>query len=105
MVYPLSVIMRRVHSEQWASYSGHANDTYIDDMRAKFNASLDPNEQKDIVRQTNDYELAQHYTVKLLPQVQFAIHQPWLKGYSGEVVTSDMDGFHMPRLWIDSSLK
>jgi peptide/nickel transport system substrate-binding protein len=66
-----------------------------------------------IVVKANQYMAEQHWSISLLTPNFFALYQPWLKGYSGQVFSISAGGgigplyfgFYTSRFWIDTNLK
>ena len=78
--------------------------------KAKAASSLD--QLKQVLREANEYAARQHYVVSLLHPKQYALCQPWLKGYNAQVHAVWMGsggpsllGFYAARFWIDQKLK
>jgi hypothetical protein len=78
--------------------------------KAKAASSLD--QLKQVLREANEYAARQHYVVSLLHPKQYALCQPWLKGYNAQVHAVWMGsggpsllGFYAARYWIDRNLK
>ena len=70
------------------------------------------NDTKKVVGDANEYVSEQHYVVSLLHPKQYALCQPWLKGYHAQVHAVWMGsggpsllGFYAARFWIDQNLK
>ncbi len=80
-------------------------DPVFDKMVDRVAASLDLKEQKRLVREADDYCVAQQWSANLLRVVNFIVYQPWLKGYWGQasqgIGTSVALGADLARLWID----
>jgi ABC-type transport system substrate-binding protein len=78
--------------------------------KAKGATSLD--HLKEILKEANEYVAQQHFVVSLLHPVQYALCQPWVKGYNAQVHSVWMGsggpsllGFYGARFWIDQNLK
>ena len=78
--------------------------------KAKAASSLD--QLKQVLREANEYAARQHYVVSLLHPKQYALCQPWLKGYNAQVHAVWMGsggpsllGFYAARYWIDQNQK
>jgi peptide/nickel transport system substrate-binding protein len=80
------------------------NDPVYDEILDRFNASLDREEAKRLVKEADDYAIRQHWSVVVVPRVTYNIWQPWLKGYSGELMQWNWQYWYS-RLWIDQDLK
>ena len=63
------------------------------------------------LRDSNEYVARQHFVISLLTPMQYALYQPWLKGYNGQDnAISGPAGpqllfFYPARFWIDQKLK
>ena len=94
----------------WANVS----DPKWDAMRTEAIAATTTiaNAQK-IVINANEYMARQHWSISLLTPNYFALYQPWLKGYNGQVFSVSAGGgigplyfgFYTSRFWIDTNLK
>ena len=78
--------------------------------KAKAATSLD--QLKQVLKEANEYVARQHFVVSLLHPMQYALCQPWLKGYNAQVHSLWMGsggpsllGFYGARFWIDQNLK
>jgi hypothetical protein len=68
-------------------------------------ACLDANQLVKLIKEADAYATAQHWVVNLFPTVTYNINQPWLKGYSGELMHWGGHDHYFARFWIDQSLK
>jgi ABC-type transport system substrate-binding protein len=68
-------------------------------------------EIKKLLRDCNEHVTRQHYLVSLLQPIEYALYQPWLKGYTGQIDSiSAAAGPHRlfyygARFWVDQNLK
>lgn len=60
------------------------NDPVFDELYSRAQASLDPAEQQRLIKQADDYAIAQQWVLPLPPKRSYSAYQAWLKGYSGE---------------------
>ena len=66
---------------------------------------------KQILRDCNEYVARQHFDISLLQPMEYALYQPWLKGYNGQHSSisgssgPQILGFYASRFWIDRKLK
>ena len=106
LAYPPSIIISRRVTTSTANLTQN-NDAKYDAMVAKFLASTDAEEQRQILVQANDYALAQHWAVNILPTVNYVMYQPWFKGFSGEIAAATVttSGPDAARFWIDQKVK
>ena len=87
------------------------SDPVYDDFYAKAMVTTSADEIKQILRDCNEYVARQHFDISLLTPMQYALYQPWLKGYNGQHSSiSGPDGpqllfFYPARFWIDQQLK
>jgi peptide/nickel transport system substrate-binding protein len=82
-------------------------DTEYDSIYEKYNNSTS-DEVARLCVAADKYSLEQHWVINSFPIVNFAIYQPYLKGFSGEYVAdfaSWDQGFYFTRMWVDQTLK
>ncbi len=82
-------------------------DATYDDLFAQINAAADPAEMQELVAEAFLYALSQHWMVPIVSSTtQCVAWQPWIKGYSGEVLANaDWAAALRARVWIDQSLQ
>ena len=102
LTFPPSRVLTRRYSKHVSNYTFN-NDAAFDKMYEDLIASATVEEMRLITVEANDYAIAQHWSINILPTVVFAVYEPWYKGYSGEL--SDRGGFYDSKCWIDQSLK
>jgi peptide/nickel transport system substrate-binding protein len=84
----------------------NVNDEDYDALVYKFNNATTMDEAAKCVQQADKYVLEKHWHVVTVPKPTFIVCQPYLKGYSGEVIQESWnDWFHLTRIWIDQDLK
>ena len=69
-------------------------------------ATSDLEEQQRLVREMGMYAIEKHWQIWGPESPQFNGHQPWIKGYNGEITLGA--GWYnpmMPYVWIDSEMK
>jgi peptide/nickel transport system substrate-binding protein len=81
------------------------SDAGYDALVAEFRTVTDEAEAQRVVREADRYYLEHHWTVNLFPLVNYNIWQPYLKGYSGELIFVFQQYWYWARLWIDQDLK
>jgi len=102
-VPPVAALAHRT-STHYVHGSTNIEDLFMDELYYKANVSLDEEEQMALVREADCYIIKQQWTVNLLPELIFNIHQPWIKRYPQ--ITSSIPMTHRAsRLWIDQGLK
>ena len=68
-------------------------------------------EIKKLLRDCNEHVARQHYLVSLLQPIEYAMYQPWFKGYTGQFDSiSGAAGphrlfYYLARFWIDQNMK
>lgn len=97
---PVNRVLNRRTSNGSFNYPGVA-DPVFDQLCNEYYASMDPDEKVGILRDIDDYAISQHWVLVLLPDNLFNINQPWLKGYSGEIMIDQL----FSHMWIDQELK
>jgi hypothetical protein len=88
------------------------SDPVIDAFYPKAMATTNEEELKQILRDMNERVARQHFAVSLLPPLDYALCQPWLKGYHCQIHSIWMGiggpsrlSFYGARFWIDQKLK
>ncbi len=88
------------------------NDPVYDSFYKQGLAASGEEETKKILRAMNERVARQHYATCLLQPAEYALCQPWLKGYSGQIHSVWMGiggpsrlSLYGARFWIDHNLK
>ncbi len=81
------------------------NNPVFEKMYSDIVACLDATQLVKLIKEADAYATAQHWVVNLFPTVTYNINQPWLKGYSGELMHWGGHDHYFARFWIDQSLK
>jgi peptide/nickel transport system substrate-binding protein len=88
------------------------SDPVFDAFNPKAKAATRLDQLKQVLKEANEYVARQHFVVSLLHPMQYALCQPWLKGYNAQVHSVWMGsggpsllGFYGARFWIDQNLK
>ena len=88
------------------------SDPVIDGFYPKAMAAASEEELKQIMRDMNERVARQHFAISLLQPMEYALCQPWLKGYHGQIHSIWMGiggpsrlSFYGARFWIDQKLK
>jgi len=98
---PSDIIRYRAASQKQRSYI-YANDPLYEAMVTQFDATTDLEEAKALIKESDMYLLEQNWTVYLFPEMTPIAWQPWVKGYSGEVMPGGYSrGFYGARIWVD----
>ena len=103
---PLASLSYRFHSTNETTVGG-VNDPTFDALIDDAMAATDREEYLKLVREMDMYFIKQMWTLYVPPVVDaFVLHQPWLKGYRGELGASD-DDWIAPIMyqWVDQELK
>lgn len=98
---PPNIAVQRGQSTYVGNYTQN-NDPVYDDMVNTIQTTVDMAEYTRLCIEANDYAIAKHWQIAILPDVSFNVYQPWLKGYSGETY---LGGFEYSRFWVDQDLK
>jgi len=77
----------------------NAPDEVYDTLHDQLLATSDPTEAMKIFQQMDKRVIEQHYTIAAPEKYTYAAWQPWLKGYSGEVLMWGQ-GVAYARMWI-----
>ena len=98
-------IMRGYYSKDPRNWRGIAEPEY-DALFETALATADVEEQQRMVRELDMYGIERHWVIWGPETPQFNVHQPWVKGYNGEI-SLGVGQFNTPftRLWIDQDLK
>jgi len=82
------------------------NDATYDAMIAEYDSCTDIECAQEISKKADLYLLRQHWAVQTMPTATPFAWQPYLKGYTGEVIIGNQwHGFYPARLWIDQDMK
>ena len=88
------------------------NDPVFDAFLPRAMAATNINDIKKVIRKANEYVARQHLAISLVQPLQYALCQPWLKGYNGQLfaVSAASGGppmifFYPARFWIDQEMK
>ena len=100
---PIAALSYRVSTHPVASPITHINDPIMDELHRKADTSLDPEAQRGLIKQADDYVTAQQWTTNLVPTVTYDVYQPWVKRYFQTQNVSV--GAKLALLWIDEELK
>ena len=88
----------------WMNVSYNNDSTYDAMVTDKFKRATDLSEAKKVLIELDKYYLQAHWNVITFPTVNNVFWQPFLKGYSGELLQWG-HGIYVARWWIDQSLK
>ena len=79
------------------------NDQVMDDMYMEIQSSTDPVKMVQQLKEAQRYALENHWDLIVAPQtVTYHIYQPYLKGYSGELIGSRGSNMgYYARWWLD----
>lgn len=84
----------------------HNNDANYDELYEQYLKATTMDELKRLCVAMDKYALEQHWSICILPTWDPVALQPWVKGYSGELmILGSAPGFMYARWWIDLSLK
>jgi peptide/nickel transport system substrate-binding protein len=102
VTWPPNVFSPLRHSKKsTANYTGN-NDPVFDAMVDKVSLAPTEDETSKLMRDNEMYILKQHWDIYTMPLKIYILWQPYLKGYSGEVLGQDQ-GRIWARLWIDKT--
>jgi ABC-type oligopeptide transport system substrate-binding subunit len=88
-----------------AGGAGGVQDPAFDAMIEAFNTASTEEEAQRIFKEAESYVLKQHWTVRLCPTIATQLHQPWLKGWNGEMLSNWWRSTYYARMWIDQDFK
>jgi peptide/nickel transport system substrate-binding protein len=102
VTWPPNIISVFRHSKKsTANYTGN-NDPALDAMIDNVALATTEDEANKLMRDIDMYLLKQHWDIYAMPLKIYILWQPYLKGYSGEVLASDQ-GRVWARLWVDKT--
>ena len=78
------------------------NDPAYDAIYEKIDKAKTVDELKSLIREADKYGIEQHWGISTFPVSIYTIYQPYLKGYSGEILGRN-PGWIFSHLWIDKS--
>jgi len=88
------------------------NDPVMDNYYPKAKAAASEDEFKKIMRDMNEHVARQHFAISLLQPIEYALCQPWIKGYNGQIHSIWMGvggpsrlSLYGARFWIDHKLE
>jgi peptide/nickel transport system substrate-binding protein len=88
---------------------GRVNDPVFEAYYSAAMASTSVDEIKSVVKSAAQRIAEQHYSISLINNVSFFCYQPWLKGYTGQMLSLASPpgrfSFYGARFWIDQSVK
>jgi peptide/nickel transport system substrate-binding protein len=102
--HPDGCLIRRSSSSPMFNYSC-VNDPVYDEMYAKFQAATSEEECRVATREADDYIIANQWCIATPPRPSTTVFQPWLKGYSGEMLSEAFAPPTYARIFIDQELK
>ena len=98
-------LARQIQNVDNFSYS-KVNDPRMVALYEAGKETLDVEELKSIIRQTDEIFVREHWGLAKSLSPQFAVSQPWVEGYFGEASMGRGErNTFQARLWIDSQLK
>jgi peptide/nickel transport system substrate-binding protein len=84
----------------------HNNDAHYDELYEQYLKASSMDEVKRLCVAMDKYALEQHWSVCILPTWDPIALQPWVKGFSGELmILGSAPGTEYARWWIDQNLK
>jgi peptide/nickel transport system substrate-binding protein len=102
LIWPLNIMSVWRHSKKsTANYTGN-NDPALDAMIDNVALALTEDEASKLMRDIDTYILKQHWDINTFPLKIYTLWQPYLKGYSGEILIHDQ-GRVWARLWVDKT--
>ncbi len=88
-----------------AIQSGETNEAF-NAQYAKLEGVTDREEYREIVRELDRLYLETHWTLAVVTVPLYMMHQPWLKGYRGEIGGAFEGYVHVvPNVWVDTEMK
>jgi len=105
MFAPVDVPLGLFYSKDRTTTPPIVVDANYDALVDEFRKVDSEDEAQRIAREAEKRALEQHWTVGLFPLVNYNIWQPWLKGYSGELIFIFQEYWNWKQLWVDQDLK
>jgi peptide/nickel transport system substrate-binding protein len=103
--------LQRLHTGSSSNYL-MVNDRVLDAFQPEAIGATSENRLKQILKNANEHMARQHYAVSILQPMNYALYQPWLKGYNGQfgsvcsaAGSPQLLFFYPARFWIDQKLK
>jgi peptide/nickel transport system substrate-binding protein len=93
------------HSKTGPSNYTYNNDAGYDALVAEYFAATTEDEASRIFVEVMWRVLENHWAIQVCPLASFNVFQPFIKGYSGEVLEFRNLPFYAARLWVDQGLK
>jgi ABC-type transport system substrate-binding protein len=82
------------------------NDSHYESLISQFNAATSEDEARQLSEDADLYLLGQHWSVQTFPLAGYMVWQPYVKGYSGELLDGALwPAYCTARMWIDQTLK
>jgi peptide/nickel transport system substrate-binding protein len=81
------------------------SDPIYDALYQEFRAAADEDEAMQIVRDAQKRVMEQHWVTALFPLINYNIWQPYLKGYSGQLIFIFQQYWMWARFWTDEAQK
>jgi peptide/nickel transport system substrate-binding protein len=98
---PATIYVFRHSKKSTANYTGN-NDPALDAMIDNVALAPTEDEASKLMRDMDTYLLKQHWDIYTMPLKSYTLWQPYLKGYSGEILTHDQ-GRIWARIWVDKT--
>jgi peptide/nickel transport system substrate-binding protein len=103
--------LQRLHTGSSSNYL-MVNDPVLDAFQPQAIAASSEDRLKQILKDANERMARQHYAVSILQPMNYALFQPWLKGYNGQfgsvcsaAGSPQLLFFYPARFWIEQKLK
>jgi peptide/nickel transport system substrate-binding protein len=101
VTFPITMLVS-AHMSTGIFNFAHNNDPVYDEIANRFLAATTTEEARQAFYDAEKRALEQHWQVNLLCPSGYIIYQPYLKGYSGEIMSYGQ-GALFARLWIETS--
>lgn len=103
MIHPPNTAVETYYSTSPRNFA-QSKDANYDALVDSFRAASSTEEAMQTVQEIDKYFLEQFWTLNICPTTNYTIFQPYLKGYSGEMIFWERS-FYWSRIWIDQDLK
>jgi len=98
--------IQRFTTGKAGNYAMTADPTF-DAFYTQAMAATTVDQVKQIIKDANEYAAEKHWVISLLQPPQYILCQPWLKGYSGQIIAPATSPvlffFYGSRFWIDKN--